>query len=232
MNTIEFSNQFDVELNSFGFSGLQINLDEYEKSVFLTKAQESIVENLYNGNLGLSFEESEGLRRYLSDLVRTIEIKESIEYPNHKPISKNSKFYMLPDNLWFITYESIIIKDNNECKDGRELMVTPIAQDEYRRTFGNPFRGANERRALRLDVNNNMVEIVSRYSIDKYIVRYIKKLNPIILTTLPDELTIQGKKEISDCELHPALHKSILDTAVQLALKTRSLGANGGDNQS
>lgn len=226
MNNIEFSNEIDVKLNSFG-EGTGISLDEYEKSLVLTQAQETIVEQLYNGNLGLSFEESEGLRRYLSDLVRTVIIEKPVINSTHKHISKNSKFFMLPDNLWFITYESIIIKDQSECKDGNELMVTPIAQDEYRRTFGNPFRGPNERRALRLDVNDNMVEIVSRYEIDKYKVRYIKKLSPIILTYLPDELTIQGKKEITNCELHPALHKSILEEAVKLAIKMKSLGAGG-----
>lgn len=224
MDNTEFSNEIDVKLNSFG-DGAGISLDEYEKSLLLTQAQETIVEQLYNGNLGLAFEESEGLRRYLSDLVRTAIIEEPVPYPNHKHISNNSKFYMLPDDLWFITYESIIIKDMSECKNGNELMVTPISQDEYRRTVGNPFRGANERRALRLDVNNNMVELVSRYNIDKYKVRYIKKLSPIILTYLPDELTIQGKKDITNCELHPALHKSILDEAVRLALKMKSLGA-------
>lgn len=225
MNVTEFSNQFDVKLNSNN-DGVGIILDEYEKSVFLTEAQETIVESLYNGNIGLSFEESEGLRRYLSSLVRTIKINEPLPNHNHKHISKNSDFFMLPDDLWFITYESVVIKDSSECKNGKELMVTPISQDEYRRTVGNPFRGANERRALRLDINNNVVEIVCNYSIDYYLVRYIKKLSPIILTTLPDELSIQGKKEIMNCELHPALHKSILDSAVQLAIKQRSLGNN------
>lgn len=224
MNTTEFSNQFDVELNSFG-DGVSVSLDEYEKSVFLSKGQEIVTESLYNGNLGYGFEESEGLRRYLAPLVETIEIDAPIKYSTETKIGRNSYFFMLPDDLWFITYESIVIKDISECKNGRELMVTPISQDEFRRTVSNPFRGANERRALRLDVGENMVEIISRYKVDKYLVRYIKKLKPIILTELPDDLTIQGMKHVTNCELHPALHKSILDMAVKLALAAKGMGA-------
>ena len=51
MTTEEFSNEFDTLLNSYAISPdkygmenspLTIELDEYEKSVFLTKAQEDI----------------------------------------------------------------------------------------------------------------------------------------------------------------------------------------------
>lgn len=60
MTTEEFSNEFDTLLNSYALSPnkygmesspLTIELDEYEKSVFLTKAQEDIVISLYNGKI-------------------------------------------------------------------------------------------------------------------------------------------------------------------------------------
>ena len=79
MTTEEFSNEFDTLLNShytveeFGKVPNTIELDEYEKSVFLTKAQEEIVIDLYNGKnqFGDSFEKTEEIRRYLSDLIKT-----------------------------------------------------------------------------------------------------------------------------------------------------------------
>ena len=49
MTTEEFSNEFDTLLNSYGENPSTIELDEYEKSVFLTKAQEEIVIDLYSG---------------------------------------------------------------------------------------------------------------------------------------------------------------------------------------
>ena len=55
MTTADFSNGFDVLLNSyskigaFGDSMPDIRLDEYEKSLFLTQAQEDEVRSLYTG---------------------------------------------------------------------------------------------------------------------------------------------------------------------------------------
>ena len=79
MTNEEFSNEFDVLLNSHATSNLYgtaqgINqLDEYEKSVLLTEAQESIVRDLYNGKLtGEGFESTEEQRRNLDSLVNTI----------------------------------------------------------------------------------------------------------------------------------------------------------------
>ena len=40
MTTEEFSNEFDVLLNSYSSGGVEFN--EYEKSIFLTKAQEDL----------------------------------------------------------------------------------------------------------------------------------------------------------------------------------------------
>lgn len=65
MTNEEFSNEFDTLINSnstISLYGMELPLefDEYEKSVFLTKAQEEIVEGLYTGKiLGDSFEDTE-----------------------------------------------------------------------------------------------------------------------------------------------------------------------------
>lgn len=78
MTTEEFSNEFDILLYSsdaLGFGEVQgkLQFDEYEKSVFLTKAQEELVISIYDGkNLsGESFENTEEARRSLSSLVKT-----------------------------------------------------------------------------------------------------------------------------------------------------------------
>lgn len=66
MTNEEFSNEFDTLINSnstikpFGIDSTLLEFDEYEKSMFLTKAQDEIVESLYTGKLiGDSFEETE-----------------------------------------------------------------------------------------------------------------------------------------------------------------------------
>lgn len=223
MNTEEFSNEFDTLLNSYTntYQG-NLNFDEYEKSVFLTKAQEDIVIGLYDGNNILSdtIEKTEENRRYLSNLIHTYITSDKKE--GSIKISKDSVFFQLPDDLWFITYESVTLKDDTlGCKNGENIPVIPVTQDEYSIIKENPFRGASNRRALRLDVDNNIVEIISKYNIDKYLVRYLSKPSPIILTDFTDSLSINGEKIKTDCNLNPVLHRSILERAVKLAVMSR-----------
>ena len=227
MNTQEFSNEFDTLLNSYNLIGdfgessnkLSVNLDEYEKSVFLTNAQEEIVIDLYNGKnpLGDSFEKTEEIRRYLSDLVKTYTT--STKETGYTGLSNKSVFFKLPDDLWFITYESVNLKDNElGCMDGSNILVVPVTQDEYYRIKRNPFRSPNERRAIRLDLDEGIVEIISKYNIDSYLVRYLAKPKPIILIELPDGLSINGVSDKTECELNPVINRAILERAVRLAI--------------
>lgn len=236
MTIDEFSNSFDTLLNSYALisnfgeetSKQTITLDEYEKSVLLTKAQEEIVLSLYNSKnpYGEAFEGTEELRRYLSNLITEKSLK-PITNTSGTPLGleSKSKFFTLPEDLWFITLESVVI-DNSKCDTETIMKVYPVKQDEYQAIRDNPFRGANDRRALRLDLSEGNVEIICKYMIAIYYIRYIKKVPPIILEDLPNDLTIEGKSEVSDCILHEALHQKILDRAVQLALQSRGYNIN------
>lgn len=231
MTREEFSNGFDTMLNSYSASAnfgeestkQSIALDEYEKSLLLTKAQNELVVNLYNGRnpYGESFESTEELRRYLSNLVVEKYLK-PITNTSGTPlgITSTSSFFTLPEDLWFITLESVIL-DNGKCRGETYMNVYPTKQDEYLNIKDNPFRGANDRRALRLDLSEGNVEIICKYLIAVYYIRYIKKVPPIILTDLPEGLTIEKESKASDCILHEAFHQKILDRAVQLALQSK-----------
>lgn len=234
MTTEEFSNEFDTLLNSYsviskfgkGENPSTIELDEYEKSVFLTKAQEEIVIDFYSGKNPLedSFEKTEEIRRYLSDLIKTYTTTE--KKTGYVGLSKTSIFFELPEDLWFITYESAGLEDSRlGCMNGKEISVIPISQDDYFRISGNPFRGSNKRRALRLDNGNRIVEIVSEYNIDKYLVRYIAKPDPIVLTDLPDNLSINKISKKTECKLNPVIHRAILEKAVKLAILSKAPSA-------
>lgn len=216
MTNEEFSNEFDILINNINVG---LEFDEYEKSVYLTKAQEEVVEGLYTGKItGDSFEGTEQLRRYLADLVKTA-ILPCNKAP--KGLSNNSVFAVLPDDLWFITYESVALNGDTPCINGKEIQVVPVTQDEYHRIKGNPFRRQNSRRALRLDVGNSMVELISDEDIRSYLVRYMSRPEPIILLDLPEELSINNVNEKTECKLNPGLHRTILEVAVNMAIKSR-----------
>ena len=215
MTIQEFSDSFDTLLNSFDNIN-SITFDEYEKSVFLTKAQEETVLELYN-----SFENTEEIRRYLSDLIAEKYLK-PITTSNGTPlgISSSSTFFTLPENLLFITMESVII-NRRKCGE-TQIKVYPVKQDEYQVIKDNPFRGANERRALRLDLSEGNIEVVCKYNISAYYIRYIVKPSPIILVDLPETLTIDKENKKTECKLHESLHQRILERAVRLALQSKS----------
>lgn len=229
MTIKEFSNEFDVSLNSY--SGSSIELDEYEKSVLLTEAQEMLVRELYKGvPQGESFEKTEETRRSLDSLIKTVRLDPTA---SQKGLS-HSTMYELPQDLWFITYEAVLLNDNSAgCMNGKEIQVIPMTQDEWNRSSRNPFRKPTKRKSVRLDSGNLLVELISEFKLGTYIVRYLSKPNPIILLPL-DGLTLNGyagAKEDGtptkiaseaikgiECELNSVTHRAILERAVQLAL--------------
>lgn len=223
MTTEELSNELDVLLNSHSTNNNvpSIILDEYEKSVILTYAQESILRELYNGTLlGESFEETEELRRYLSSLIKTEKLEELTE-PSNK-IDYNSQFFKLKDDVWFITYEQAVIASSNNkplSSNEQTVRVIPMRQDEWQKARSNPFKKPNSNKVVRLDNQNNILEVISEYNITEYLIKYIKKPTPIILVNLPEDLSINGESNITECELNNALYRIILERAVQLAYR-------------
>ena len=216
----EFSIQFDIYANNIS-SNQAPGWNEAEKSVFLTKSQEQLCLSLYSGRnaYGSSFDVTEEMKRALANLIKEAEL-EPLTKDLPVAISSNSKFFQLPEKLWFITYESVSVSDG-KC-EGTSLAVIPCRQDEYNKLRKNPFRGANDRRALRLDCQEGKVEIVSSLDITKYYLKYMRKPYPIILEEMED-FSINGKTTpLSDtevCELDSSLHQVILENAVMLALK-------------
>ena len=233
MTTEEFSNEFDTLVSSYrrfkDFDDRELldslEFDEYEKSVFLTKAQEELITSYYSGRNSTldSFEKTEEVRRYLSSLVRTAEVSPSNNQGNYKQLVSNSQVFDLPSDVWFITYESAKLGTNSDaCLSGKIMDVIPVTQDYFHRVRRNPFRGPNTRRVLRLDIQSKKVELVSKYTINKYLVRYITKPSPIVLTPLTG-ISIDGVSIEQTCSLEASLHRPILELAVRMALQSKGI---------
>ena len=220
MNVQEFSNSFDTLLQPYiakeSFSE-QNNLafDEYEKSIFLTKAQEQIVLELYQ-----ELEQSEEVRKYLSNLIKTdnyVPVGEQDE----TLINNNFKSYKveISNDILFMIYEQCTLNDENNCINNKIISVVPTIHDDLDKVLKNPFKSPNNRKVIRLDFDNK-IELISKYNISNYKVRYLKKPNPIILVKLED-LNIDKKQEVSNGETNPILHERIVQRAVQLAVQSK-----------
>ena len=222
MNVQEFSNSFDTLLQPYiakeSFSE-QNNLafDEYEKSIFLTKAQEQIVLELYQ-----ELEQSEEVRKYLSNLIKTdnyVPVGEQDE----TLINNNFKSYKvdISNDILFMIYEQCTLSDENNCINNKIVSVVPTIHDDLDKVLKNPFKSPNSRKVIRLDFDNK-IELISKYNISNYKVRYLKKPNPIILVSLEDNLSINnGDTEVSNGETNPILHERIVQRAVQLAVQSK-----------
>lgn len=216
MTTQEFSLEFDLMYNNIS-SNQAPGLSEYEKSLFLTQAQEALVLDIYSGKLGSSFESTEEVTDYLSPLVKQATYTTKVE---GKGLDSRSVFFNIDTDIWFKTGEKAIIKDDSlKCGNSieREVDVVPVTQDTLYRTKNSPFRGPNERRILRLDCEANKVELISKYPIESYTIRYLSKPEPIILDNLPEGLTINDISIPQTCKLSSAIHRAILIRAVSIA---------------
>ena len=220
MDVQELSNLFDTLLQPYitkDVSGEQNTLafDEYEKSIFLTKAQEQIVLELYQ-----ELEQSEENRKYLSNLIKTgnyVPVGEQDE----TLINNTFKSYKveIEDSVLFMIYEQCTLSDENNCINGRIVSVVPTIHDDLDKVLKNPFKFPNNRKVIRLDFDNK-IELISKYNISNYKIRYLKKPNPIILVKLED-LNIDKKQEVSNGETNPILHERIVQRAVQLAVQSK-----------
>ena len=222
MNIQEFSNSFDTLLQPYiakeSFSE-QNNLafDEYEKSVFLTKAQEQIVLELYQ-----ELEQSEEVRKYLSNLIKTDNYA-PVGEQDETLINNNFKSYKveISNDILFMIYEQCTLSDENNCVNNKIVSVVPTIHDDLDKVLKNPFKSPNNRKVIRLDFDNK-IELISKYNISNYKVRYLKKPNPIILVALEDNLSINnGDTKVSNGETNPILHERIVQRAVQLAVQSK-----------
>ena len=229
MTIDEMSNAFDMLINWYNKNGLQF--DEYEKSYFFTIGQNAFVTSCYDGKnqSGYQFEVTEEDRRILDALVRTKDIADSLNSGSTTCIElvPESKFYSLPDDVMFITYEEVIFGGSGTCAYNKYANIVPVTQDDFWKTYNNPFRTFNNSRVLRLDAGERTVELVTENEIQNYIIRYIKKPNPIIFVDMPanTDLTMFGGQVTKsvECELDDSVHEKLVEIAVNVALKTNGI---------
>lgn len=244
MNNSEFSKEFDIMYDNIS-SNQAPGLNEYEKSVFLTNAQEQLVKDYYSGiNLQQAgFEGNEDIRRALDELVKTH--KATSQVSSTSGISSDSKFFEIPNDTFFIVYEKAKLSSSDTCINNKEVTVVPISHDDYNISKDNPFRKPGTKRVWRLDgakqSNTKIVEIISPNAISEYFCRYVEKPEPIVLETFENNpelsglnLTIDGVGVATECKLSSEVHREILRNAVInaiLAYKENTLQSNVAINK-
>lgn len=246
MTNLEFSNEFDVLYNSIT-SNQAPGLDEYEKSVFLTKAQDEIVKSYFNPRSNKAQEGFDGNEKRQIDFSMIMRSQVYESNPLTRPLSainegatdiidseiatipnvfgnsffdlrSNTKAVTLDDSILMIVNEYAEVLRNNSVT---RLTILPINYTEYSRLMSKPYKRPLKNQAWRLLDNSDghkKAEIIigPNDTINKYVIRYIKRPRAIRLTTF-DDVTLDGDKTEQSCELDPILHPEILQRAVELA---------------
>lgn len=229
MVAAEFSQEFDILYNNIA-SNQAPGLTEYEKSVFLTKAQDEIIKNYFtNKPNGNKYQEGieDSAKRYsdFSCLI-TVESISAQEHSDTYNIDSRGQTCLLPNDLMITLNEKFKI-------ESQEYQVVPITLAEYQRLMSRPSGDPLKKQVWKLMGNsesgNGSIEIIShwkdsRTGSNKLIIRYVRRPYPIILENLTAQgLTINGESNTYNngtgeaCELAKELHPEILQRAVELA---------------
>lgn len=234
MTCEEFSNAFDVLLTSYKHKAefgdqsslADIVLDEYEKSIFLTQAQDRIVKSYFTRTLnsnGEGFDDSTRRQMDFSNLVtvhtfKSTDIKSNaVKYSDEGTVFDTSDLKAL-----------FIINEKVKTSKGTRVVV-PISYKEYDRQMSKAYSEPLKRQAWRLfgqakDSSDGNTEIITRSddtTITEYKIRYVRRPCPIVLVDLSNtanSLQIDGVSAQTECELNPIIHDEILQEAVRLAL--------------
>lgn len=236
MTTQEFSNAFDTLLNSYASQGQfgeqaaqsEIVLDEYEKSMLLTQAQDFIVKSYFDrtlNNQGQGFDDTTRRQVDFSSLI-TVGTP-TIDSLTTSKFDERGILYKMPAN--------ILVMLNEKVKAGNEtLVVVPINYKEYDRQMSKAYAQPLKKQCWRLFQSPTGIDLLSELIpkestvITDYKIRYIRRPKPIILTNLDfadsqEDLSIDGIKVVTECELNPIVHMDILNKAVEFALSTRGV---------
>ena len=149
MNNTEFSAEFDVLYNNVT-SNQAPGLNEYEKSVFLTKAQSQLVNEYFNSRtdgFGGGFDGSQKRQYDFSGLVRVERLfdintfKERID--TTEKLDRRSKVFLFPQN-YFLAVNEILSDEKGQYS------VMPLSYAEYQRLMLKPYNFPVKRAAWRI----------------------------------------------------------------------------------
>lgn len=158
MTNQEFSNEFDVLYNNIT-SNQAPGLNEYEKSVFLTKAQSQLVNEYFNSRVdgfGGGFDGSQKRQYDFSTLVKVSELNEaSGVFDNSILLDRRSKVFVYPEDYYLSVNE--LLTDSLT-----QYVVVPINHLEYARLMSKPYGLPQKKQVWRM-FNNEASTIKYSY---------------------------------------------------------------------
>ena len=293
MKTVkEWSDAFDVLFNEV-MSNASAALDEYDKSIILTKAQEEIVKNYFNPKGNKYQEGYDGSAKRQSDFATLMKVATLAVASDYGKFDNRSDAYKFPDDFFIAVNEQYQVTGGTPSKT-YPYTIIPLSYTDYNRVMQKPYKYPPKSQVWRLITgevisggvtvgywhksgqsnvvgpytdaeaatlpnsgttytsiadaeadgwgytsttigggNIPVVEIIGRYNpsgTGEYKLRYVRRPKPIILvdlTTIDNNLSINGEVNATPCELPEHIHEEILQRAVELAKAAYATDQNG-----
>lgn len=172
MTAEEFSDQFDVLYNNIT-SNQAPGCNEYEKSVFLTKAQNEIVKNYFTPNspgnvIQQGFDDSAKRQADFSCLMRTMSCTSpslantadqiTFTITGQSPVTitankidRRSKVFAFPTDMFIAINEALTFQTGTGTNATfKDFQVIPLRFDEYTRLMSKPYKRPVKNHAWRL----------------------------------------------------------------------------------
>lgn len=136
MTTTEMSNEFDVLYNNIT-SNQAPGLDEYEKSVFLTLAQDEILKSYFDPKQNKPQEGFDGSERRQIDFSTLMTTVKAIPSEAENHLHPDSLSYLVPGNiLYYINEQLTVIRGTTKMN----LTVVPLSYVEFNRIMSKPYK--------------------------------------------------------------------------------------------
>lgn len=182
MTLNEFNDQFDVLYNNIT-SNQAPGLDEYEKSVFLTKSQDEIIRKYFDPRSNKLFEGFDSSKKRQGDFSKLIKTASPLKITNIEDINKfdpRSIVYVVPNDLLLFINESYIT-------DKYKHTVIPISYQEYDRLMQKPYQRPPKRTVWRLITNPDYSKASQKdviYGNVKYKFSFTNKSSKLVSVTI------------------------------------------------
>lgn len=169
----EFSAQFDVLYNNIT-SNQAPGLNEYEKSVFLTKAQDELIKNYFLPQSNAKQAGYDGNQKRQMDFSLLMKVKYCLPVDNGDEMSygpgyENQAGAFDPRGRLFAMPEDLFIPINENLRFGTaektepatatilfQRQVIPLSYEEYTRLMSKPYKEPLKYQAWRILVNNSI----------------------------------------------------------------------------
>lgn len=159
MTTTEMSNEFDILYNQVN-SNQAPGVDEFEKSVFLTKAQNQVILAKFDprGNkfqAGFNINDLGQLRQYdFSTLIENTEL-DKITSQQYSPYDPRAITFVLPDDYFLTLNESVV---ENYQQVPYIYQIIDISYSDYARLMQKAYQYPPKRSVWKLITKNGTVE--------------------------------------------------------------------------